>query len=140
MAGYKIDHDPVHNSYTIQHRGKVVATVDSELTRKGGIFHKPRYSYYVANIPGAPRAPFINSRLAIDHAIKLHKDIKSGRFKDHNNPVRKAGEIINQLGQVIWDSSRDPRFNDLESQERIQDLSIHHANLVRIYNKHFGGK
>ncbi len=135
---YRVEHDPTHNSYVILFKKQQVATVDSELVKPAGIFRKPVYHWHVSNIPGASRTPFINHKLAIDHAIDLHKKILSGNFKDHNHPLKRTSALLDELGQVIWDSSRDPRFSDLDTQEKMQDLKISHAHLVRIFNKHFG--
>lgn len=138
MSRYKAVHDEVHNAYVITFKNKPVAHVESELVRKGGIFRKPQYHWHVTNIIGAPRAPFITHKTAIDHAIKLHKSQSKGNWSDPHNPIKKIGSHIDELGELLWDSSRDPRFGHPNEQEKIQELSFLHAELVKRFNKHYG--
>lgn len=137
MAKYTVKHDPVHNSYDLLYRRKYIASIESVMHRKPGLFRKAQFKWYVRNLPGALDTPFISDKLAIDYAIKQHKMLNDPNHRQDTHPVTKIGRIIDNLGDAVWDASKDPRMATDEHAEAIQNLAISHAKLVADFKKHF---
>lgn len=131
-------------SYNLLHNKEVVATIEQvhqypefyknifgKLIKNNGQKHNTRY--VITNLPGVSDAYFRSVKGAANHAAFHHLN-NSRVLRIH--PIHSVGQLIEQLGTAIHKTAADHRMTD-HDQEKLLDISKHHAQLRKKYQEHF---